>query len=190
VFGVYAPVRSVPIGRGMAYAKTHRVPWAPSAPGRRPIDGGVSRSRFSLRFSVCDQDGAERGESDRNGDPLTRPRAGRIPRRRGWNGPPEPFRDHRRGWRGAVTFCDSCGQEKLCYAGQALRASHTPPIHGACEPNQRAQESECAGVVRGARRSTRDPLVPARRLTIAPFIGSLFSPDRLAVSCAAGFVTV
>jgi hypothetical protein len=38
VSGVYSPVRSVPLGRGMAYVEMHRVPWAPSAPGRRLVD--------------------------------------------------------------------------------------------------------------------------------------------------------
>ena len=107
VFGVYAPVRSVPIGRGRAYVKTHRVLGAPSAPGRRLVDGGVSRSRFRLCFSVCDRDSVEHGESEGNGSPLTQPLYGRIPRRRGRNGPPEPFLDHRRGWRGRRPFCNS-----------------------------------------------------------------------------------
>lgn len=41
-FGVYAPVRSVPFRRGMAYVETNRVLWTPSAPGRRLVDEGVS----------------------------------------------------------------------------------------------------------------------------------------------------
>jgi hypothetical protein len=40
LFGVCLPVRFVPIGRGIAYVKTNRVLWAPSAPGRRLVDEG------------------------------------------------------------------------------------------------------------------------------------------------------
>ena len=133
----------------MAYAKTHRVPWAPSTPGRPRVDEVVTRPRFGLRFSVCDQDGTEHRESDRNGNLSLGPVRDACSLRRGTEGPPEPSRGQRRSWRGRRTFCDSCGQEKLCYAGQALHASSIHPCHGLSLRSRRQRDRPNLGYARG-----------------------------------------
>ena len=106
----------------MAYAKTHRVPWAPSAPGRPRVDEVVTRPRFGLRFSVCDQDGTEHRESDRNGNLSLGPVRDACSLRRGTEGPPEPSRDQRRSWRGRLRFVRS--REALLHRSSVARVVH------------------------------------------------------------------